>query len=235
MVIAKIVSTRSTCNSRPTGAVVVRDKHILTTGYNGSMPGAPHCSDEPPVDGRPFCYRRHMHIGEYDKYNYCRSSHAEANAIAQAARFGISLEGATLYATLAPCYVCLKLIAGARIRAVFYEYAYESSDPEKGRILEDGREGGQIGRRSSSYRSATRPSHGSYRASPSQLPAGCWLPRFPTRRFLHNRPGPPKISHMACEVGKLHARPVQCGAIQVIIISKGACCDFRAWLYFLLP
>ena len=131
MVIAKIVSTRSTCNSRPTGAVVVRDKHILTTGYNGSMPGAPHCSDEPPVDGQPFCYRRHMHIGEYDKYNFCRSSHAEANAIAQAARFGISLEGATLYATLAPCYVCLKLIAGARIRAVFYEYAYESSDPER--------------------------------------------------------------------------------------------------------
>ena len=131
MVIAKIVSTRSTCNSRPTGAVVVRDKHILTTGYNGSMPGAPHCSDEPPVDGRPFCYRRHMKIGEYDKYNFCRSSHAEANAIAQAARFGISLEGATLYSTLAPCYVCLKLIASARIRAVFYEYAYESSDLER--------------------------------------------------------------------------------------------------------
>jgi len=131
MVIAKIVSTRSTCNSRPTGAVVVRDKHILTTGYNGSMPGAPHCSDEPPVDGKPFCYRRHMNIGEYDKYNYCRSSHAEANAIAQAARFGISLDGATLYTTLAPCYVCLKLIAGARIRAVFFEYAYESSDPER--------------------------------------------------------------------------------------------------------
>jgi len=131
MIIAKIVSTRSTCNSRPTGAVIVRDKHILATGYNGSMPGAPHCSDQPPVNGEPYCHRRHMDIGEYDKYNFCRSSHAEANAIAQAARFGISVEGSTLYTTLAPCYVCLKLIAGARIRAVFYEHVYESAEPQR--------------------------------------------------------------------------------------------------------
>ncbi len=131
MVIAKIVSTRSTCNSRPTGAVAVRDKYILATGYNGSMPGAPHCIDEPDVNGRPFCYRRHLNIDEYDKYNFCRSSHAEANTVAQAARFGISLENATLYTTLAPCYVCLKLIAGAGIKRVLYEYSYDSSDPAR--------------------------------------------------------------------------------------------------------
>lgn len=131
MAIAKIVSTRSTCTSRPVGAVIVRDKQILTTGYNGSMPGAPHCSDEEPANGAPYCFRRYIEAPEDDKYNYCRSSHAEANAIAQAARSGISLEGSTLYITLGPCYVCMKLLAMARVRHVYYEYSYESSDKKR--------------------------------------------------------------------------------------------------------
>jgi dCMP deaminase len=131
MLIAKIVSSRSTCNSRPTGAVIVKDNHILATGYNGAMPGAQHCTDQTGHDGEPFCFRRAHGIPDVDKYNFCRASHAEANAIAQAARHGIALEGATLYATLAPCYVCLKLIATARIRAVYYEHAYESVTPER--------------------------------------------------------------------------------------------------------
>lgn len=131
MFIAKIVSSRSTCNSRPTGAVIVKDSHILATGYNGAMPGAPHCTDQPDVEGEPYCFRRSQGIPDIDKYNFCRASHAEANAIAQAARHGISIEGATLYTTLAPCYVCLKLIATARIRAVFFEHAYESNSPER--------------------------------------------------------------------------------------------------------
>ncbi|MEJ5349889.1 MAG: dCMP deaminase family protein [Desulfosoma sp.] len=132
MLIAKIVSTRSTCNSRPTGAVIVKDNHILSTGYNGAMPGAPHCIDQPDLpDGRPYCYRRSLGIPDVDKYNFCKASHAEANAIAQAARYGISVEGATLYTTLAPCYVCLKLIATARLRAVYYEHRYDSASPER--------------------------------------------------------------------------------------------------------
>ncbi len=132
MLIAKIVSTRSTCHSRPTGAVIVKDNHILSTGYNGAMPGAPHCIDQPDLpDGRPYCYRRSLGIPDVDKYNFCKASHAEANAIAQAARYGISVEGATLYTTLAPCYVCLKLIATARLRAVYYEHSYESASPER--------------------------------------------------------------------------------------------------------
>lgn len=132
MLIAKIVSTRSTCNSRPTGAVIVKDNHILSTGYNGAMPGAPHCIDQPDMDdGRPYCYRRSLGIPDVDKYNFCKASHAEANAIAQAARYGISVEGATLYTTLAPCYVCLKLIATARIRAVYFEQSYDSATPER--------------------------------------------------------------------------------------------------------
>jgi len=129
--IAKIVSTRSTCNSRPTGAVIVKNNHILATGYNGAMPGAPHCIDQPDMGAEPYCFRRARGVPDIDKYNFCKASHAEANAIAQAARYGISIAGATLYATLAPCYVCLKLIATAQIRAVYFEHAYSSSTPER--------------------------------------------------------------------------------------------------------
>lgn len=128
MAVAKLISTRSTCNSRPTGAILVRDRHILATGYNGSPPGAPHCLGSFNPDGSPFCYSRHMGTGDADKYNYCRSSHAEANAIAQAARLGIAVEGATVYTTLAPCYICTKLLAAARITEVYFERDYESSD-----------------------------------------------------------------------------------------------------------
>ncbi len=131
MFIAKIVSTRSTCNSRPTGAVIVKDNHILATGYNGSMPGAPHCIDQPDINGKPFCFRRSLGVPDIDKYNFCKASHAEANAIAQAAKYGISINGSTLYSTLAPCYVCLKLIASAGIVAVYYEHEYESKSPER--------------------------------------------------------------------------------------------------------
>ncbi|MFZ5452740.1 MAG: deoxycytidylate deaminase [Thermodesulfobacteriota bacterium] len=128
MLIAKLVSTRSTCNSRPTGAVLVKDKQILATGYNGSMPGAPHCIDQTMPDGSPYCHRRALQIADVDKYNYCRASHAEANAIAQAARYGVAIKGATLYVTLEPCLVCIKLLATAQITRVYFEMPYESRD-----------------------------------------------------------------------------------------------------------
>jgi dCMP deaminase len=128
MLIAKLVSTRSTCNSRPTGAVLVKDRQILATGYNGSMPGAPHCSDQVMPDGTPYCHRRALQVADVDKYNYCRASHAEANAIAQAARHGVPIKGASLYVTLEPCYVCLKLLATAQIERVYFETSYESRD-----------------------------------------------------------------------------------------------------------
>lgn len=128
MAVAKLISTRSTCNSRPTGAILVKNRHILATGYNGSPPGAPHCLGNFNPDGTLFCYSRHMGTGDNDKYNYCRSSHAEANAVAQAARLGIAIEGAAVYTTLAPCYICTKLLAAARITEVYYEHDYESSD-----------------------------------------------------------------------------------------------------------
>ncbi len=136
MLIAKLVSTRSTCNSRPTGAVLVKDKQILATGYNGSMPGAPHCSDQVMPDGSPYCHRRALNIADVDKYNYCRASHAEANAIAQAARYGVAIKGATLYVTLQPCFVCLKLLATAQIKRVYFELAYGSKDKARDQFWE---------------------------------------------------------------------------------------------------
>ncbi|MCX5894012.1 MAG: deaminase [Deltaproteobacteria bacterium] len=108
MLIAKLVSTRSTCNSRPTGAVLVKDRQM--------------------DDGTPYCHRRALKIADVDKYNYCRASHAEANAIAQAARYGVAIKGAALYVTLQPCFVCLKLLASAQIKRVYFELAYESMD-----------------------------------------------------------------------------------------------------------
>jgi dCMP deaminase len=128
MLLAKLAAIRSTCLSRPAGAVIVLDRQVLATGYNGSMPGVAHCTDE------GVCFRRGTGAGENDKYDICRAIHAEANAIAQAARRGVSIEGATVYTTLAPCFVCTKLMASARIRRVVYEHEYESPDRERDEI-----------------------------------------------------------------------------------------------------
>ncbi len=100
MRIALQVATRSTCKRKHIGAVIVRDKTILSTGYNGSIRGLPHCDE-----------------GDHLKENgHCvRTVHAEANAIAQAAKNGIRLEGAEIYITASPCWTCFKLLANAGI------------------------------------------------------------------------------------------------------------------------
>ena len=126
MMLAKLVSVRSTCNSRKIGAVIVRNNRILATGYNGAVHGAPHCSDR----GPDFCLRRSVGAHDAEKYNYCMSSHAEANAINQAARFGIPLENATLYCTLEPCNWCFKQLIQAGIREIYFEIAYDSPNKE---------------------------------------------------------------------------------------------------------
>ncbi|HET9959825.1 MAG TPA: dCMP deaminase family protein [Polyangiaceae bacterium] len=108
MAIAKVVATRSTCDRKHVGAVVVRERMILATGYNGSIRGLAHCDDA-----------GHMMEG-----GHCvRTVHAEANAIVQAARNGIRLEGAAIYVTASPCFGCFKLIANAGLsRIVFGEF-----------------------------------------------------------------------------------------------------------------
>ena len=125
MLIAKLVSTRSTCNSRPTGAVIVDENHhIISTGYNGALPGHDQCSDL----GEEYCFRREIGGKDSDKYNVCKSNHSEANALANAER---SVRGCSLYVTLSPCYVCFKLLAAAGIRKIFYEHSYKSIDKER--------------------------------------------------------------------------------------------------------
>lgn len=126
MLLAKLLSVRSTCNSRKVGAVIVRNNRVLATGYNGAVHGAPHCIDR----GPDFCLRRSIGAHDADKYNYCISSHAEVNAVDQAARFGISLEGASLYCTLEPCNWCFKQLIQAGIREIFFEEPYESKNKE---------------------------------------------------------------------------------------------------------
>lgn len=105
---------------------MVRNNRILATGYNGAVHGAPHCSDR----GPDFCLRRSIGAHDAEKYNYCLSSHAEVNAINQAARFGTSLENATLYCTLEPCNWCFKQLIQAGIKEIYFESQYDSKNRE---------------------------------------------------------------------------------------------------------
>ena len=126
MLLAKVASLRSTCNSRKVGAVIVRNNHVLATGYNGAVSNAPHCSDK----GPDYCFRREMKIDNNDKYNYCIGSHAEVNALAQCAKLGIITNGSTLYTTLEPCNWCFKQIIQSGIKKFFYEIEYDSPNKE---------------------------------------------------------------------------------------------------------
>jgi dCMP deaminase len=131
LLLAKLAACRSTCLSRPTGAVIVKGRQVMATGYNGSVPGGSHCID----DG--VCYRRHVGADDSEKLSWCRASHAEANAIAQAARAGIRIDGGTVYATLSPCFTCAKLIASAGIKRIVYELEYASADADRDRHWAD--------------------------------------------------------------------------------------------------
>ena len=109
MNLALQAATRSTCSRKHVGAVITRDKTILSTGYNGSIRGAPHCSDA-------GCLMEDGHC--------VRTVHAEANALVQAARHGIRLEGGEIYVTASPCFNCFKLIVNAGIRKIYFGEFY---------------------------------------------------------------------------------------------------------------
>lgn len=117
---ARLASTRATCPRKHVGAVIVLDKRIICTGYNGSPPGASHCED----DG---CLMLDDHC--------IRTIHAEANAILQAAQSGVSVKGATLFCTWPPCHYCARLIVGAGIAAVYFEG--EPLTPEAERVFRE--------------------------------------------------------------------------------------------------
>ena len=117
MEMAMLVSTRSTCIRRKVGAVIVKDKRVLSTGYNGSPKGTRHCEDL-------GCIREQLHVPSGTRHELCRGVHAEQNAIIQAAAMGHAIEGATLYCTTQPCSVCTKMIINAGIRRVVVKEAY---------------------------------------------------------------------------------------------------------------
>ncbi|UCH37099.1 MAG: cytidine/deoxycytidylate deaminase family protein [Candidatus Bathyarchaeota archaeon] len=117
MEIARMVSRRSTCLRHKNGAVLVRGKHIISTGYNGAPSGLPHCSTI-------GCLREKHLIPSGERHELCRGAHAEANAIVQAALHGTNTEGATMYSTHRPCSFCAKLIINAKIVEVVYTHSY---------------------------------------------------------------------------------------------------------------
>lgn len=117
MEIARIVSMRSTCLRRNVGAVIVKDKRILSTGYNGAPSGLKHCMEV-------SCLREALRIAPGERHELCRGLHAEQNAIIQAAYHGVSINGAQLYCTHLPCSICIKMLINAGIREVCYEDGY---------------------------------------------------------------------------------------------------------------
>ncbi len=130
MGIARLVSTRSTCLRRQVGAVIVRDRRILTTGYNGPPRGIVHCD----VVG---CLREQMGVPSGQRLDICRALHAEQNAIIQAALHGVSTEGAMIYVTHQPCFTCAKMIINAGIVRVVYGEGYP--DELARQVLEEAR------------------------------------------------------------------------------------------------
>ena len=117
MDIAKVVAKRSTCLRQNVGAVIVKDKRILSTGYNGAPTGLPHCLDI-------GCLREELNIASGERHELCRAVHAEQNAIIQAAVHGVSIAGGTLYTTHQPCIMCAKMIINAKIKRVVFGKRY---------------------------------------------------------------------------------------------------------------
>src|SRR6056297_155785 len=118
MDIAELVKTRSTCLRRQVGAVIVKDRRILTTGYNGAPSGMRHCLE---LGG---CLREQMKVPSGERHELCRALHAEQNAIIQAAYHGISIQGGTMYVTLQPCSLCAKMAVNAGIVKIVFKGSY---------------------------------------------------------------------------------------------------------------
>lgn len=124
MEIADVVKKRSTCLRRAVGALIVKDNRILATGYNGVPTGIEHCS----VRG---CLRDQLNIPSGERHELCRGTHAEQNAIVQAAYLGVSIAGATLYCTNQPCILCAKMIINAGIKRIVIKEGYPDERAEE--------------------------------------------------------------------------------------------------------
>ncbi len=117
MGIARMVAERSTCLRRKVGAVAVKDKRILATGYNGAPSGLEHCLEQ-------GCLREKMNVPSGQRHELCRGLHAEQNVIIQAAVHGVGLDGAILYCTNQPCLICAKMLINCRFKSVYFLEGY---------------------------------------------------------------------------------------------------------------
>lgn len=124
MEMAMLISKRSTCLRRRVGAVIVKDKRVLSTGYNGSPKGTRHCEEL-------GCIREQMKIPSGTRHELCRGVHAEQNAIIQAAYFGVSVKDSTIYTTTFPCSMCAKILINAGVKEVVYAEGYEDDMSKK--------------------------------------------------------------------------------------------------------
>ena len=118
MRMADLVATRSTCLRRQVGAVIMKEKRVLTTGYNGAPKGLKHCAEV-------GCIRTQNNIESGTRHELCRGVHAEQNAVIQAAYFGASIKDASIYTTNFPCVMCAKILVNAGIIEVIYKDDYE--------------------------------------------------------------------------------------------------------------
>lgn len=120
MEMAELVSSWSSCyqENRQIGAVIVKNKRVLTTGYNGASSGVKSCKE------RGECIRRVLNIPSGTRHEVCYATHAEQNAIIQAAKLGVCIDGATLYCTHQPCVICAKMIINSGIKRIVYKYGY---------------------------------------------------------------------------------------------------------------
>ncbi len=117
MSITRLVSERSTCLRRRVGAILVLEKRILATGYNGAPEGLQHCLDI-------GCLRERLKIPSGQRHELCRALHAEQNVLIQAARYGIAVAGAELYCTNLPCIICTKMLINAGVTTIYYSEGY---------------------------------------------------------------------------------------------------------------
>lgn len=118
MGIARLVATRATCTRRKVGAILVKDRRILCSGYNGAPTGVDHCD----VTG---CLREQLNVPSGQKHELCRGVHAEQNAIVQAAYHGIAAKDSTLYCTHKPCSICAKMLINAGIKEIYFVEGYD--------------------------------------------------------------------------------------------------------------
>ena len=125
MEMAILTAKRSTCLRRQVGAVIVKDKHIIATGYNGAPKGLAHCEE---LGG---CIREKLKVPSGQRHELCRALHAEQNAIIQAATLGQSVEGATIYITHQPCIICSKMIINAGIKEIIVKDGYPDEMAEE--------------------------------------------------------------------------------------------------------